>query len=119
MGYEGGSKEQVSNCLLKGLVCQEESSIRLWQNTPEHGATVGAHGWEGQKDTALPLSLQGEAQSISRQDPQHTQWVPVSPVQGLGVTSNVWDTTLGNKPTVSLLLHFPGKHFQGNIGLFM
>lgn len=117
MGYKGGTEEQVSKYLLNRFVCQKESSIRLWQNTPEHGATVGAHTWEGLKDMALPLSLQGEAQSIRIQaETLSTQrQCHLYRDCALGVTPDVCDTTLGNKPTQSLLLHFPGKHFQENV----
>lgn len=84
---------------------------RTLQNmVPLWGTWLGRTGGH----CSVPVTAGGSTEHIQAGPSAHTG-VPVSPVQGLGVTSDVWDTTLGHKPTVSLLLHFPGKHFQGNI----
>lgn len=112
-------KEQLSNSLLKGFVCQQESSIRLWQNSPEHGATMRGHGWEDGGTLLCPCHSRVKHRAHPGTDPQYKEWSQCHLYRhcALGVTPDVCYTALGNKPTQSLLLHFPGKHFQENIGV--
>lgn len=118
MGYKGGIKEQVSNYLLKGFVCQKESSISLWQNTPEHGATKGDTAGKDRRTLLCPCHSRVKHRAHPGTDPQHTQWSQCHLYRycALGVTSDVGDPTVGTSPPKHLLLHFPGKHFQENTG---
>lgn len=113
-----GSRSRAPNYLLKGFVCQKESSIRLWQNTPEHGATKGDVAGKDRRTLLCPCHSRVKHRAHPGTDPQHIQWSQCHLHRdcALGVTSDVGDTTLGNKPTQPLLLHSAGKHFQENVG---
>lgn len=115
-------QQQVSSYLLQGFICQKDPpSVRVWQDAPGNSAPKRGTQLGGRLLCPCHFSLN------CRTAPKHTPSAHARRsgpsvackgtvhLSGFGVTPDVCDTRLGNKPIQSLLLHFPRKHFQENI----